>query len=85
MPDDLWLGQLELNDDVQGGVSVQMKGYSVDRSSVTDLARRLETIPNTDEVAITYLNLVTENIPEGIPSIYQNELYSFSVNMMVKE
>ncbi|MCP4580527.1 MAG: hypothetical protein GY839_02835 [candidate division Zixibacteria bacterium] len=83
-PDSLWYRYLEISDNLGGGSTVALKGYSVNRSQAALLAHALESLEGVTSVDIVSLNHITENIPDDIPFKYQNNLYRYSLKLEVK-
>jgi hypothetical protein len=61
------------------------KGYIVDRTSVTEFISSLELSEIISSAIINSLNRQTENIPDDIPSKFNDQLYRFSIELMVKQ
>jgi len=82
-PDSLWYRHLEITDDIGGGSTVTIKGYSVDRSQVAQLAHALEGLTGVTSVDIVSLGIIAENVPDDIPFAYQKSLYRYSLKLEV--
>ena len=83
-PDSLWCRYIEIIDKLGSGNEVEIKGYTVAKAQVAGLASALESLPEVKSVDINSLNLITENIPDDIPSRFHDSLYRYSLQLEVR-